>query len=255
MGEAKELVVKLISPQLAKEVLLANHYSKRVVPNVQLSFGAFIHGKCEGVLQFGPSMHKKKIIHLVRDTKWGGFLELNRLAFSDALPRNSESRALSQAFRLIKRHYPHIEWVVSFADATQCGDGTIYRASGFVLTGITQNKTIYRAANGVIFAEISTRTGGEWLKQAIGYQKGEPIRAFAKRTGATPLQGFQLRYIYFLNKKARARLTVPEIPFSKIREVGASMYKGEKRVPVEGQEEPPLVGGAAPTHSLHETHA
>lgn len=39
------------------------------------------------------------------------------------------------------RAYP-IEWVVSFADATQCGDGTIYRASGFLLTGIRENKTV-----------------------------------------------------------------------------------------------------------------
>ena len=42
------------------------------------------------------------------------------------------------------------------------------------------------------------------------------------------LTGFQLRYIYFIDKSYRKRLTVPEIPFSKIDEVGAGMYKGEK---------------------------
>ena len=40
-------------------------------------------------------------------------------------------------------------------------------------------------------------------------------------------KGFQLRYIYFLDPKWRKRLTVPEIPFSKIDEMGAGMYKGE----------------------------
>ena len=49
------------------------------------------------------------------------------MAFSDRLPRNSESRALAIAFKMIRKHYPHIEWVISFADGTQCGDGTIYR--------------------------------------------------------------------------------------------------------------------------------
>ena len=58
------------------------------------------------------------------------------MAFSEKLPRNSESRAISIAMKLIKKHYPHIDWVVLFADGTQCGDGTIYRASGFVLTDI-----------------------------------------------------------------------------------------------------------------------
>jgi hypothetical protein len=27
--------------------------------------------------------------------------------------------------RLIRKTYPHIEWVISFADGSQCGDGTI----------------------------------------------------------------------------------------------------------------------------------
>ena len=44
-----------------------------------------------------------------------------------------------------------------------------------------------------------------------------------------PTEGYQLRYVYFLNPKAKDRLTVPILPFSKIDEMGAGMYKGEKR--------------------------
>lgn len=36
------------------------------------------------------------------------------------------------------------------------------------------------------------------------------------------------RYIYFIDSTYRERLTVPIIPFSKIDEMGAGMYKGEK---------------------------
>lgn len=46
--------------------------------------------------------------------------------------------------------------------------------------------------------------------------------------GGEILKGFQLRYIYFIDKKWRNRLAVPEIPFSRIDEMGAGMYKGEK---------------------------
>ena len=49
------------------------------------------------------------------------------------------------------------------------------------------------------------------------------------------MEGYQLRYIYFIDKAYRARLTVPEIPFSKIDEVGAGMYKGEKITRAERQ--------------------
>ena len=49
-----------------------------------------------------------------------------------------------------------------------------------------------------------------------------------EKNGAKPLEGFQLRYVYFLNPEAKARLTVPILPFSKINDLGASMYLGEK---------------------------
>lgn len=33
--------------------------------------------------------------------------------------------------------------------------------------------------------------------------------------------------MYFIDKSCRAKLTVPILPFSKIDELGAGMYKGE----------------------------
>lgn len=47
------------------------------------------------------------------------------------------------------------------------------------------------------------------------------------RNGGVKIQGFQLRYVYFLDKRSRKKLTVPELPFSMIDELGAGMYKGE----------------------------
>ena len=47
-----------------------------------------------------------------------------------------------------------------------------------------------------------------------------------KELGAKPLNGFQLRYIYLIDKTCK--ITVPILPFSMIDEMGAGMYKGEK---------------------------
>ncbi len=58
-------------------------------------------------MQFGPSLDKRKIQGLVSDTQWHEFIELNRMAFSDALPRNSESRAIAIAMKLLKKHGPN----------------------------------------------------------------------------------------------------------------------------------------------------
>jgi len=208
---AKQIVIKPITATLANDFVRANHYSGKVVPNSQIHLGVFYFGKLEGVMQFGPSLAKKNTIGLVSDTKWNGFIELNRMAFSETLPRNSESRAIGIALRMIKKNAPSIEWVISFADATQCGDGTIYRASGFLLTGIKVNQGLRR----------NPQTG-EVMHTITAYHRNMK-KEFAKWQ---PVPGYQLRYVYFVNKEARKRLTVPELPFSKIAEIGATMYKG-----------------------------
>lgn len=220
MATAKDIRVAPISGKDAAALVRRVHYSGKVVPNSQLHLGAFLDGRLEGVMQFGPSMDKRKVQGLVEGTGWNGFLELNRMAFSDRLPRNSESRALGVAMRMIRKHYPHIEWVISFADGTQCGDGTIYRASGFVLTAVRENKTILQLPDGTIVADKT-------LQNANHATTGKNA-SWWKKNGAKPLDGFQLRYIYFLNPAAKERLTVPILPFSKIDEMGASMYKGQK---------------------------
>ena len=139
MGKAKNVLLKPIDAKTANAFVKRVHYSGKVVQNSQIHIGVFWYGNLEGAFQFGPSLDKRKIQGLVKDTKWNEFVELNRLAFTDVLPRNSESRAISIAMSLLRKHAPQLKWVVSFADATQCGDGTIYRASGFVLTGIKEN--------------------------------------------------------------------------------------------------------------------
>ncbi|MGY4194525.1 MULTISPECIES: hypothetical protein [unclassified Bradyrhizobium] len=40
--------------------------------------------------------------------------------------------------------------MISFADGCQCGDGTIYRAVAFVLTGIKLNKSLLRLPDGSV---------------------------------------------------------------------------------------------------------
>ncbi|KGQ33192.1 hypothetical protein [Gallibacterium anatis] len=234
MASAKDILVKPIKSSAANALVKKVHYSGKVVQNSSLHFGVFLNGKLEGVMSFGSPMDKRKVLPLVKDTKWNGMLELNRMAFSDVLPRNSESRALSIAFRLIKKHYPHIEWILSFSDGTQCGDGTIYRASGFILTQINPNKTLLEFPEGTRIANMTLTANWDNSSVASLCQRlGVPVKARSigewRALGGKPLKGFQLRYIYFLNPKAKDRLTCDILPFSEIERMGAGMYKGIKK--------------------------
>ena len=190
-------------------------------------------------MQLGPSINKKGSINIVRDTPWNGFIELNRMAFADWLPRNSESRAISVVMRIIKKQYPHIEWVISFADGTQCGDGTIYRASGFILTDIRESDAL----------RINPKTGETvHIIQAHHLQISKEFRGWKK------LQGYQFRYVYFLNPKAKERLTVKPIPFTEIARRGVGMYLGKPKCEVSIVSNVPTSqvgeGGENPTTSL-----
>ena len=214
MGRAKEIIVKVIPSKIANDFIKKHHYSGKVVPNSQLHFGAFLDGKLHGVMSYGPSTDKSKILPLVKNTGWNEFIELNRMAFDDYLPKNSESRCIAYSIKLIKKNAPQIKWIISFADGCQCGDGTIYRASNFILTGIKENTGMRIDKDGKVYSQVtfSAHRPNEMNK----------FRVMQK------LKGYQLRYIYFIDKNKEKDLTVPIIPFSKIDELNAGMYKGQK---------------------------
>lgn len=235
MGRAKEIKLKVIPSKIAVPFVKKHHYSGKVVVNSNLHFGAFLDGKLHGVMSFGSPTDKRKIIKLVKDTKWNEFLELNRMAFDDYLPKSSESRCISLAIRLIKKNAPNIKWIISFADGCSCGDGTIYRASNFALTGIKKNTNICQLPSGEKIHKLTLNTVPNKRRAELGGKSFYNVtggvynfKKYLEYSGAKLLDGYQLRYIYFIDKSYKYKLTVPILPFSTIDELSARMYKGEK---------------------------
>lgn len=229
MGRAKEIRVSVIASKVANEFVKKYHYSSKVVNNSVLHFGAFLDNRLHGVMSFGSPLDKRKVLGLVEGTKWNEMLELNRMAFDDYLPKNSESRCISIAIRLIKKNAPHIKWILSFADGAQCGDGAIYRASGFYLTGVKENDQIIEFPDGLRETRLvltdARRPRRIEVAQRYGVVVGGgcTLKPFLE-IGAKAILGFQLRYIYLIDKSSK--LTCPVLPFSKIDEMGARIYKG-----------------------------
>lgn len=268
LGRAKDIIVKVIPSKVANPFVKKYHYSGKIVNNSKLHFGAFLDNRLHGVMSFGSPLDKRKVLGLVEGTKWNEMLELNRLAFADYLPKNSESRCISVAIKLIKKNAPHIKWILSFADGTQCGDGAIYRASGFVLTSIKKNTQIWVAPDGEIetrmvlkdtrrpkrsenlkkvFSRTSLTDGRSKQQQQqdalticrhtmtkgsnVLETGGASMKVF-KDSGFKPLEGYQLRYIYLIDKSCK--LTVPILPFSEIDKHNARMYKGKRLTSIDG---------------------
>ncbi|CAH6850578.1 hypothetical protein EDB29_1011125 [Vibrio crassostreae] len=261
MASAKDIVVKPIKSSVANQIIKKVHYSGKVCNNSQLHLGVFLNGKLEGAMQFGPSLDKRKIQGLVKGTLWNEFIELNRMAFSDALPRNSESRAIGVALRIIKKSYPQIKWVISFSDGSQCGDGTIYRASGFKLVQIKENSSLLRFPNGAVIANITLQNSftSESVREQSRYFGIENKQRNAKEwigLGAEAIKGYQLKYVYFIDKSCEGNLVQKPLPFSAIDDIGAGMYKGnriaisERRDTRANSDDQLESGGSIPTITL-----
>lgn len=199
MGRAKEIQIRVIPSKIANPFIRAHHYSGKVVNNSCLHFGAFLDGRLHGVLSYGPSLDKKKII------------------------------------RLIRKQAPQVKWIISFADGCSCGDGTIYRACNFVLTDIKRNDALCLLPNGDKIHKMTLHSNPTSPRPELGGRTFYEVTggkydwdAYVKEVGGTILPGYQLRYIYFIDPEYRQRLKVPEIPFSRIDELGAGMYKGQQ---------------------------
>ncbi len=238
----KDIVIKSIDSKSARRIVELYHYSGKSTQNSQIHFGAFLNERLEGVMQFGPSIDKRRMA----DNLGVGFnetLELNRMAFSDRLPKNSESRSLAIGLKILKKTYPHLRVIVSFADACQCGDGTIYRASGFKLHSYKINKSLLKMPDGTIVADKA-------LNNSI-FKNGKRGTAIAKEAGAKPIEGYQMKYLYFFDKELEKKFKF--VNFKDIPE-SVRMYKGKKRASSKDsvasgfQSEE---GGAIPTDALH----
>lgn len=131
------------------------------------SFGALFEGYCWGALTFGvPNARNIKGLYESHDQH--GVLEITRLAFEQGAPRNSPSRLISQAIKMVKQRYP-LRLVITYADTAQDHDGGIYKASNFKYHGLTAQKTdfvhpdgVIRKMKGVKYSEME----GNWVPRS-----------------------------------------------------------------------------------------
>lgn len=202
---ARDFYVAAIPRREASAVILAHHYSRRIVNNSYVHLGVFIHGERLGVLQFGYMLNPACAGKVVEGTGNTEYLELNRMWLDDRAPRNSESRAIAYAFRYIRRACPRVAWVQSFADERCGGLGVVYQAANFLYLG--HHLTTFYELDGEVYHEMLLTAH---LK---GGQRGAYLRANLDR--AVKRRFRQFRYVYFIRPAWRKRLKMEPRPAPK----------------------------------------
>lgn len=200
-----EFLVKEIDRDTANKIIMENHYSKKFYNASYIHLGVFIDGAMSGVLQFGYAMNPASQGGVVSGTEIDEYLELNRMWMSDNAPKNSESRAISYGIKFIRKAYPKIKWIQSFADE-RCGlFGTVYQACNFDYCG--EHESVFWELDGVVYHNSLMTRDPKLSKAAAMLQES--------KDRAVPTTYRQFRYIFFMRPRFKRGLKLEIKPYPK----------------------------------------
>lgn len=225
--------VREIGRDLANGIIVANHYSRKFYSGTYIHLGVFIGDDLLGVLQFGYAMNPASAGSVVTGTELDEYLELNRMWLDDLAPHCSESRALSHAIKFIRRRYPKVKWIQSFADE-RCGKfGAVYQAAGFAYYG--EHIATFWELDGVTYHNSLMTRDPTLSRSAAILQEGR------ERAVASDLR--QFRYLYWLAPRFERQCRLKRLPFPKPHAVRLL----DEQVPTCASEARTL--GTAPEHA------
>ena len=199
-----EIVVKPIPVSVARRIIEAHHYLHSLPAGTRLAFGVFLGPRLLGALILGVG--PKQAHSLVEGAAPDDCMTLTRFWLSNLLPSNSESRVLGVVLRALRRH-TNLKFLLSYADPTQGHLGTVYMASGWVYSGLSEPMPLYDLGDGKPRHSRS-------LSHAFGTHSLTHFKAHGIFIKLVHLPA-KHRYVYFLDPSWRERLRVEELPYPK----------------------------------------
>lgn len=199
-----QIRVSPISFMAAKSIVEREHYLHSMPGGSRNPLGVFRGPRLWGVviLGAGPSNAHR----LVRDATMTDCTALTRLWLCDDLPHNSESYVLGVVIRYLKK-YTTLKFVVTYADPSVGHIGTIYQATNWLYTGLSQAT-----------AMLDLGDGKPRHSRSVGHAMGTHSKAHLESHGLDVRrvpQSPKHRYVYFLDRAWSSRLRVPVLPYPK----------------------------------------
>lgn len=144
---------------------------------------------------------------IVSGTENKEYLELNRFwTDNEKTPDCKETIFLSGCIKLIKKNYPSVGWIQSFADE-RCGkNGKLYQAANFKFYGSHESE--FYLLDGQWYHKIAATSVKRYNN---GNYKAVKLQENLERAERHVFK--QFRYLYFINNKARKRCLLNEQPF------------------------------------------
>lgn len=191
-----ELVIKQVSKELAREMIIKNHYSHKWNAGGfgKYNFGVFRKGeeRCLGVAVYGYMKNPNARIFTHPNPKaW--MCELNRMWIDDELGKNAETLLIGASIKLLRKLDADCVAIQSFADG-RLGCGTIYKAANFRYYGLHYTRFLVNQRTGEVVHEqlfTNSKSLSGYVRSNVSYLLKE-FKVYTVRT---------YRYIYPLDKK------------------------------------------------------
>jgi len=200
-----DFYIKEIDRKIANKIIVENHYSKKFYNATYIHLGLFDKNGLIGILQYGYAMNPASQGSIVKDTVIDEYLELNRMWIKDNVGNYPESRAISYSIKYIKRKFPKIKWIQSFADERCGGFGIVYQACSFDFYG-EHSSVFWTLENEIYHNSLMTRNPK--LSKSAAYLQ-------SKKDEAEKSELRQFRYIKFLNQKWKKKCLLEQKPYIK----------------------------------------
>tara|TARA_Y100000593_G_scaffold41344_1_gene79366 strand:- start:967 stop:1677 length:711 start_codon:yes stop_codon:yes gene_type:complete len=203
-----DFYIKQIDKKISNKIIIENHYSKKVAgfATTYVYLGVFEKNKLLGSLQYGFMMNPASAKNIVKGTGIYEYLELNRMWLDDKIKtKYPESQAISYSIKYIKKKFPKVKWIQSFADERCGGFGIVYQACSFDYFG-DHNSEFYEL-DGVTYHKIAMSNLKD-TRAAFTHLRKNKERAIKKSLR-------QFRYIKFIDKRVKKNCLLKQQPYPK----------------------------------------
>ena len=134
-------IVKPVTRFDATPFIISRHYAKRF-PSVSFYFGLFDSDELIGVVCYGSPASPSLTVGICGKQYRDEVIELNRLVLKYNR-KNEASYLVGKSFKLL----PKPKIIVSYADTSQNHVGTVYKATNFIYTGLSDKRTEWAMRN------------------------------------------------------------------------------------------------------------
>ena len=229
--DTSKLSIRPVTKNRAKMMVIKYHYSK-LWTKCSIALGLFYQTgrehaffdepeeKMIGVIVYGDPIGRHSGASISEGLDRTEVYELTRLYVYDGYGSNIESWFISQSFKWLKKHQPHIKALISYASPMAGHVGTIYQATNWLYQGIIGKHTW-----SFKFNENDRWKHGRTIFPYYGTNDIEKIQRQVKEPFWIRKEPRKHRYIYILTgkkdkKKIMKNLKYPILQYPKSKDFG-----------------------------------